>query len=289
MLFWAGIAAFALFIVVSYFWTDTQIRVRQNGFASKQAAREAQSPQDFAAACHIAGAGDTAERVRRILAKVSGYAYSPPQFSVEPDHVRADDDLIADLGFDLDSLSFVELFEELDKEFGVRIPYGPLLQAMQRPLRVSDVVCMVETQLKTNPPLIPQTPDFRPGFRLSVFDMAAISPIITLGISASLIAGSHVKELGGAIFVVVGHFFLFCNVFRVARSLELAWSFAFLGLVFCTVWFGIPSWPATFGLAAASSLVVVGLEMRKPSYHGVFWQRINPGLPEWWKSNRKQG
>jgi hypothetical protein len=27
---------------------------------------------------------------------------------------------------------------------------------------------------------------------------------------------------------------------------------------------------------------VVIVEMRKPSYHGVGWQRINPGLPAWW-------
>jgi hypothetical protein len=30
--------------------------------------------------------------------------------------------------------------------------------------------------------------------------------------------------------------------------------------------------------------IVVVVEMRKPSYHGVGWKWINPGLPAWWES-----
>lgn len=289
MVFWFIFAGVALFLVAMFFRSDRRDRRRREAFEAKQAEREPQSPQDFAAECGTEVAGDTAERVRRIMAKVSEDAYAPPKVFVEPTRLRADDDLNTELGFDLDSLSFVQLIEELDDEFGVQIPVRAWTEVMTRPLKVGEVVRMIEKQLQASPPPQPQTPGFRPGFRLSIFDMAAISPIITLGIAASLIAGSHVKELGAAIFVVVGHFFLFCNVFRVARSLELAWSFGFLALAFCSVWFGVPSWPATFGLAAASSLVVIGLEMRKPSYHGIFWRRINPGLLEWWQSNREQG
>jgi len=31
-------------------------------------------------------------------------------------------------------------------------------------------------------------------------------------------------------------------------------------------------------------VVVVVVQMRKPSYHGLGWQWINPELPNWWKS-----
>ncbi|HPW57100.1 MAG TPA: hypothetical protein PLK58_00550, partial [Candidatus Rifleibacterium sp.] len=38
---------------------------------------------------------------------------------------------------------------------------------------------------------------------------------------------------------------------------------------------------ANFLLAA----VFIALETREPDYHGIFWQKINPGLEQWW-SNR---
>jgi hypothetical protein len=31
--------------------------------------------------------------------------------------------------------------------------------------------------------------------------------------------------------------------------------------------------------------VLVVLEARKRSYHGVFWRWINPGLPAWWATH----
>ena len=30
------------------------------------------------------------------------------------------------------------------------------------------------------------------------------------------------------------------------------------------------------------------LELRKPSYHGIFWQKLNPKLPEWFSENQNQ-
>jgi hypothetical protein len=38
---------------------------------------------------------------------------------------------------------------------------------------------------------------------------------------------------------------------------------------------------------APQSAVVV-LQMRKSSYHGIAWQRINPGLRAWWDASRAQ-
>ena len=81
---------------------------------------------------------------------------------------------------------------------------------------------------------------------------------------------------------VVAHFFMFCNIFRVARPLELAWSGVFIALTFCTIMFEKPSWRITIIASLLATVFVVAVEMRKPSYHGVLWRRINPKLPQWW-------
>lgn len=85
----------------------------------------------------------------------------------------------------------------------------------------------------------------------------------------------------------VGHFFLFCNVFRIARALEMAWVAVFLTLSLSSAALGRPPWAATAALSLCATVVVVGLELRKPSYHGVGWSRFNPGLRLWWDSRRK--
>jgi hypothetical protein len=84
---------------------------------------------------------------------------------------------------------------------------------------------------------------------------------------------------------VVGHFFLFCNVFRIARGLELTWGGLFVALATATLASGYPGWYATSAISIAMTTAVIAFEMRKPSYHGVFWQRVNPQLPEWWRAN----
>lgn len=34
----------------------------------------------------------------------------------------------------------------------------------------------------------------------------------------------------------------------------------------------------------STTLAVIVTQIRMPSYHGVAWQRLNPGLPEWRKA-----
>jgi hypothetical protein len=77
-------------------------------------------------------------------------------------------------------------------------------------------------------------------------------------------------------------FRLFCNIFRISRRLEMLWACVFIILVLGTVTLGVPAWPVTVSSCLAVTVVVVTIEMRKPSYHGVLWQRINPELPNWW-------
>lgn len=123
---------------------------------------------------------------------------------------------------------------------------------------------------------------FQPGFRLSVID----GLVIVAGIVAAVGLWSTAWWLGFIVAFVVSHFFVFCNIFRVARPLELAWSGIFVVLTFCTVKFSWPAWAVTITCSLFVTAVVIGLEIRKPSYHGVLWQQINPGLRAWWEDKR---
>jgi hypothetical protein len=109
--------------------------------------------------------------------------------------------------------------------------------------------------------------------------------IVVGALAAAYLAGLE-PWWGFAVAFVVGHFFLFCNVVRMARPYELAWAAAFLAAASATLLTGSPGWPATIALSLAVTLVVVVLQMRRPSYHGVLWQRVNPGLREWWEQRR---
>ena len=123
-----------------------------------------------------------------------------------------------------------------------------------------------------------EKPRFQPGFRMSPIDGA----VLVVGATAAGLSWSTSPSTGFVIAYVVGHFFLFCNVFRVARVPELVWAALFLALAVPTIALGQPGWPITISLLLAATVVIVCLEMRKPSYHGVGWKRLNPELPAWW-------
>jgi len=124
-------------------------------------------------------------------------------------------------------------------------------------------------------------PEFRPGFRFSLLDAL----ILAAGAFGSWFLWPRSWWLGFVIAFVVGHFFLFCNVFRLSRSLEFIWAGVFLALMRFTVVSGHPTWPTTAVLSLVMTTVVVGIELRRPSYHGVGWSRINPNLPQWWDAS----
>lgn len=121
---------------------------------------------------------------------------------------------------------------------------------------------------------------FAPGFRLSVLDVI----ILVVGVVAAFALAMVVWWWGFVVGFVVAHFFLFCNVVRMARPLELAWAGVFIALVAATVAQDVPAWPVTASVSLVATVVVVVLEMRKPSYHGLGWQWVNPGLPAWWEA-----
>lgn len=120
---------------------------------------------------------------------------------------------------------------------------------------------------------------FQPGFRLSALDIV----VLIIGSAASAYAMTFDRWFGIAIAFVVLHFFLFCNVLRMSRPLELIWAGVFAALAVATFSLNLLRSPAVFAISAGVTLIVAIIEARKPSYHGVGWQKLNPRLPEWWE------
>jgi hypothetical protein len=123
--------------------------------------------------------------------------------------------------------------------------------------------------------------DFKPGFRFSTTDAAVLAVGL---ISAAVCCG--ITALGAVLLLfVLAHFFVFCNVIRMSRLPELIWAAAFLLLASTAILTGKPSWPIVFAAAFALTVLLIGVELRKPSYHGVLWQSINPDLPHWFQES----
>jgi hypothetical protein len=115
------------------------------------------------------------------------------------------------------------------------------------------------------------------GFRLSATDIIVL---LSGGLFAAAI--SHWSgDLAIIAAVTVGHFFLFCNVFRIRRSLELIWAALFVvnvGILFTYEMYGL------FFVVMVQipiTIAVIAVEMRTPRYHGIFWKSINPSYMPW--------
>jgi hypothetical protein len=124
------------------------------------------------------------------------------------------------------------------------------------------------------------TPPFKPGFRIDAVD----SVVLVAGAIGSVAAAQVEWWMGLVIGFTVGHFFLFCNVFRMARPLELTWTALFIALAASTITMGKPGWQVTIAVSLLATVVIIVVQMRRPSYHGVAWQRINPNLRKWWEA-----
>ena len=111
--------------------------------------------------------------------------------------------------------------------------------------------------------------------------------ILIGGVTGTIILGSKLWQTGVIVGFSVGHFFLFCNVFRIERRPELYWAALFILLTTATVVTGFPGWMITLGGSLGASAGLIVLEMRKPSYHGIVWKRINPNLHTWWQERQR--
>lgn len=128
-----------------------------------------------------------------------------------------------------------------------------------------------------------QQPAFAPGFRFSLTD----GIVVVVSIVATVVLSMMTWWWGFIVGFTVLHFYLFCNVFRISRFLELCWSGLYVALAGSTITTDSPGWVITIVASLIATAFVIGIEMKKPSYHGVGWQKINPSLPDWWNSHLK--
>jgi hypothetical protein len=115
------------------------------------------------------------------------------------------------------------------------------------------------------------------GFRLSVTDVV----FVLLAIPATWLASPHIGLLAGVIPMAVGHFFLFCNVFRIIRWKELLWTAVFLVNVIAWTLADDCWWPGILALRIPLTVVLIVSEMRQPYYHGIWAKGLNPHLDDY--------
>jgi hypothetical protein len=117
------------------------------------------------------------------------------------------------------------------------------------------------------------------GFRFAWTDgIAIIACALT-----TRIAWPYLGDLSLLFPFVLAHFFLFCNVFRIRRSLELFWSAAFL--IVCVIWLrtGHFTLAHVFWTQLPISLLVIAIGFCQRDYHGVGYKHVSLGRRPWRK------
>ncbi len=104
-----------------------------------------------------------------------------------------------------------------------------------------------------------------PGFRFSPRDAAVIG-VFTL---ATAWLWGWVGSLSLLLFGVLLHFFLFCNVFRVRTRYELIWAWSFVLNAGAWQLADALSWQRVLGSQMVVTALVIGAELRSPSYYGI--------------------
>lgn len=115
------------------------------------------------------------------------------------------------------------------------------------------------------------------GFQIKRTDVVVL---LVAGVAAGVLWPLN-SLCASLILIVVGHFFLFCNVIRLHRKWELLWAAIFV--VNGTVWWGLLAdlrvWPVLLAQLPVTLLLIV-IQMRSRSYRGIGARRLNPHLEE---------
>ena len=114
------------------------------------------------------------------------------------------------------------------------------------------------------------------GFRFFATDALALA----ICGAAALVLRRLDNPLWWLLLIVAGHFFLFCNVFRVRRSFELGWAAALVVNVVLWASLGNLNWAGVLALQSPISLACIIGELRGNRYHGIFALRLNPRLAD---------
>lgn len=119
------------------------------------------------------------------------------------------------------------------------------------------------------------TSQHRPfGFRLSLVDVLVlvVSTAVTIWLWRQNFPAWWLVPM------VIGHFFLFCNVIRLRRNLELFWAVVFLGNVGWWMAQGSLDWQMPLVWQLPLTLALVLIEMKSSRYHGIAARKLNPQL-----------
>lgn len=117
------------------------------------------------------------------------------------------------------------------------------------------------------------------GFRFSPSDAVAIG----LFLSSAGALWHFGSPLGWLLVIAAGHFFLFCNVFRIARRRELIWAGLFLLNVTFWAWNESLTWTGVLLCQLPVTIALVLSDLRSAGYHGIFAKRLNPRLNDYLK------
>jgi hypothetical protein len=123
-------------------------------------------------------------------------------------------------------------------------------------------------------------PQFRTrtwGFQFSRTDTQAIAVIM----AAVLGLWRMGNPLWWILVISAGHFFLFCNVFRIVRRRELIWAGLFVVNVGIWIWTDRLTWPCVLLCQLPITTGFVIADMREPGYHGVLANRLNRQLNDY--------
>lgn len=121
---------------------------------------------------------------------------------------------------------------------------------------------------------------FDPGFRISLTDAVFL---LVACVGAAFTFDSH----GSAGYIVITpavQFFLFCNVFRIRRVAELIWAGLYLAGS-TAIYASDFSLKYSMLMGLVLGALIIAYELRHPSYHGIFWEKINPSLKSWFDKN----
>jgi len=115
------------------------------------------------------------------------------------------------------------------------------------------------------------------GFRFFLSDALVIGILMV----AAAVLRRMEHPLWWLLIIVAGHFFLFCNIFRVRRRFELVWAGLFLVNSTLWVWSGNLNWILVVGTQLPVTVCVIVMEIRSHRYHGIFAQYVNPRLDDY--------
>lgn len=115
------------------------------------------------------------------------------------------------------------------------------------------------------------------GFRFLRQDILSIGAFTVVAV----VLWRRENPLWWLLAIAAGHFFLFCNVFRIIRWRELIWASLFIFNIGTWLWFEKLTWAHVLACQLPITIYLIIAEIRAPGYHGIFARRLNPRLNDY--------